>query len=125
MVMMSRSAREVVSRILKNFERKGLVRLGRGKITVLHRAGLEAIETRRTFELTDEGGEPNLGKRGLYATVGGGTPGGGAADFLAVLAYADGEHDLDDIAEIHGKDVAVIERAAETLITNGLVRTVS
>lgn len=37
------SAREVVSRILKDFERKGMVRLGRGRIELVSRAGLQAL----------------------------------------------------------------------------------
>ena len=35
------SAREVISRILKDFERKGLVRLVRGQVEVMHRNELE------------------------------------------------------------------------------------
>lgn len=35
------SAREVVSRMLKEFERQGMVELGRGRITLLNRALLE------------------------------------------------------------------------------------
>lgn len=38
------TAREVISRVLKEFERAGIVRLGRGRIEVLNRAGLEDME---------------------------------------------------------------------------------
>ena len=38
------TAREVVSRILKQFETDRLVELGRGKVTILDRAGLESIK---------------------------------------------------------------------------------
>lgn len=41
------SAREVVSRILKDFERKGLVRLGRGRIEVVSPKGLMAMTAQR------------------------------------------------------------------------------
>lgn len=41
------SAREVVSRILKDFERKGLVRLGRGRIEVIAPHELEALTGQR------------------------------------------------------------------------------
>jgi CRP/FNR family transcriptional regulator len=37
------SVREVISRILKDFERKGLVKLERGKVRVLDRPALETI----------------------------------------------------------------------------------
>jgi CRP/FNR family transcriptional regulator len=37
------SAREMVSRLLKSFERRGLVRLGRGRIEVLNRQTLQQI----------------------------------------------------------------------------------
>ncbi len=37
------SAREVVSRLLKDFERKGWVRLGRGRIEILHAGALAAL----------------------------------------------------------------------------------
>ncbi|MDH5750974.1 MAG: Crp/Fnr family transcriptional regulator [Deltaproteobacteria bacterium] len=41
------SAREVVSRILKDFERKGTLRLGRGRIKILDRALLEQVGSSR------------------------------------------------------------------------------
>jgi CRP/FNR family transcriptional regulator, anaerobic regulatory protein len=37
------TAREVVSRLLKEFEHRGLVRLARGRIMIADRAGLEAL----------------------------------------------------------------------------------
>lgn len=37
------TAREVVSRFLKEFERQGLVRLARGRIVITNRPGLEAL----------------------------------------------------------------------------------
>jgi CRP/FNR family transcriptional regulator len=37
------TAREVVSRFLKEFEHRGLVRLARGRIMIADRAGLEAL----------------------------------------------------------------------------------
>ncbi|MDQ6964817.1 MAG: Crp/Fnr family transcriptional regulator [Mariprofundales bacterium] len=40
------TAREVVSRLLKDFERRGMVRLGRNKITLLYPAGLRAVVER-------------------------------------------------------------------------------
>ncbi|HKI97026.1 MAG TPA: helix-turn-helix domain-containing protein, partial [bacterium] len=37
------SAREVVSRLLKDFERQGLVKLGRGRIEVVNPEGLRGF----------------------------------------------------------------------------------
>jgi len=37
------TAREVVSRVLKEFERLGWIRLGRGKISMLKRSELEKL----------------------------------------------------------------------------------
>jgi CRP/FNR family transcriptional regulator len=42
------SAREVVSRHLKTFERRGLVRLGRGAVEIVDRAGLDRLGTLET-----------------------------------------------------------------------------
>jgi len=39
------SVREVISRILKDFERQGLVKLERGKVRILNQAALEKIST--------------------------------------------------------------------------------
>jgi cAMP-binding proteins - catabolite gene activator and regulatory subunit of cAMP-dependent protein kinases len=37
------TAREVVSRVLKGFERRGLIAAGRGRITIVNRLGLESL----------------------------------------------------------------------------------
>ena len=91
----------------------------------LYRECLDALEQRRVFVSTGKGGEPNLGKRGLYPKVGGTShtdlP---IRDLLAVLAYADGEHDLNDIADIHDVDVSVLARAAAVLTDAGLLKEV-
>ena len=41
------SVREIVSRLLKDFEDRGLVSLGRGRVEVVDRAGLEALAAGR------------------------------------------------------------------------------
>lgn len=41
------SVREIVSRLLNDFEDRGLVSLGRGRVEVVDRAGLEALATGR------------------------------------------------------------------------------
>jgi aminopeptidase-like protein len=66
--------------------------------------------------------EPQLGKRGLYRTL------GGFADaeraqlaMLWVLNLSDGEHHLLDIAERAGIDFATIRQAAQLLVEHGLL----
>ena len=72
-------------------------------------------------------GEPQLGKRGLYKVIGGGSEGGASTRFdqmtlLWVLNQADGCHSLLDIAERSGKPFSNVSAAAEALEKAGLVR---
>ena len=69
-------------------------------------------------------GEPQLGKRGLYGSVGGGRPGEFENALLWVLSQSDGKSDLVGIAQRSGIDFEVLDHAAEALEQNGLVRTV-
>ena len=51
--------------------------------------------------------EPNLGRRGLYPTVG--APDSVSEevdDLMALCSYCDGAHDLIDIADLHGKPIS-------------------
>lgn len=68
-------------------------------------------------------GEPQLGRHGLYAPIGGvaHTPSAQAA-VNWVLALADGDHSLLDTAERSGLPFADIRRAADRLAAAGLVR---
>tara|TARA_R110000787_G_scaffold63679_3_gene143362 strand:- start:97951 stop:99249 length:1299 start_codon:yes stop_codon:yes gene_type:complete len=82
---------------------------------------LNALEHNRKYQVTTLC-EPNLGKRGLYPTV------GGAHhietrlnDILALCAYADGENDLVDIANIHSRPVWAFYDTVKDLIANGLL----
>jgi aminopeptidase-like protein len=59
--------------------------------------------------------EPQLGKRGLYRTVGGVAPGEFEHALLWVLNQSDGSRSLFDIAETSGIDFRVIESAATAL----------
>ncbi len=59
--------------------------------------------------------EPQLGKRGLYRTVGGTAPGQYEHALLWVLNQSDGAHSLFDIAEASGIDFRVVEAAAAAL----------
>jgi aminopeptidase-like protein len=67
-------------------------------------------------------GEPRLGKRGLYGTVGGQAPGEFEHALLWVLSLGDGEHDLIEISRRSGLDFVVVEAAASALEDAGLVR---
>jgi aminopeptidase-like protein len=65
--------------------------------------------------------EPQLGKRGLYASTGGESPGEEISARLWVLNQSDGDHSLLDIAERAGLRFEAISGAAELLALSGLV----
>jgi aminopeptidase-like protein len=75
---------------------------------------------RRCVNLSPKG-EPRLGKRGLYGSIGGLAPAAFQQALLWVLNQSDGEHDLLAIAARSGLEYALIERAASALETAGLV----
>jgi aminopeptidase-like protein len=80
------------------------------------------LEANRRWRNLDPYGEPQLGRRGLYASTGGG--GEGRERQLAllwVLNLADGEHDLLAIAERSGVPFARVEEAARALAAAGLL----
>ncbi len=68
--------------------------------------------------------EPQLGRRGLYRTLGG-FPDAGQRELamLWTLNLSDGDHTLLDIAERSGLDFALIDQAAIALSEAGLLRT--
>lgn len=74
------------------------------------------------FVNTSPRGEPQLGKRGLYGSTGGGThlPGFEFA-LLWVLNFSDGSHSLLDIADRAGMPFAQIRAAADALLAKGLL----
>ncbi len=81
------------------------------------------LENNRTYRNTSPHGEPQLGKRGLYRSVGGQQE--GAVDEMAllwVLNLSDGQHSLLDIAERAGFPFETIHEAAEALAHHGLLR---
>ena len=67
-------------------------------------------------------GEPQLGRRGLYASLGG-LPDGPAAQRAAlwVLNLSDGAHSLLDVAERSGLPFATVRAAADRLADAGLL----
>ena len=79
-----------------------------------------ALEVNHTYRVTVPG-EPQLGKRGLYPSL-------STKDFdptvrmmMNFLAYADGQRDLIEIAEIIGSDVLKCAEIASTLLKHGLL----
>ncbi len=65
-------------------------------------------------------GEPRLGKRGLYGSIGGAGPGEFEHALLWVLSLADGSHDLLSMAERSGLPFELLDRAASALGEAGL-----
>lgn len=67
-------------------------------------------------------GEPQLGRRGLYAALGGGkAPGTTVMSLLWVLNLADGDHSLLSMAERSGLSFSELAAAARLLSEHGLV----
>jgi aminopeptidase-like protein len=87
-------------------------------------AGLIALldQNRRLRNLSPKG-EPRLGKRGLYGTVGGTAPGEFEHALLWILSFSDGANDLLAIAQRSGLGFDLLVRAAAALEDAGLVCT--
>jgi aminopeptidase-like protein len=83
---------------------------------------IDVIENDARYANTNPKCEPQLGRRGLYRTIGGFA----AAErtemaALWVLNLSDGGHSLLDIAERAGVDFATVRRAAGALLSHGLL----
>lgn len=83
---------------------------------------INVLENNRTYLNTTPKCEPQLGKRGLYGSV------GGQSDkiidqmaILWVLNYSDGTHSLLDIAEKSGMEFCLISDAAYALLEKRLI----
>ncbi len=82
------------------------------------------LETNRRYRNLNPHCEPQLGKRGLYPTIGGAAGQQKQLALLWVLNQSDGEASLLDIAERSGLSYAAILEAAEALAEAGLLETV-
>jgi aminopeptidase-like protein len=86
-------------------------------------AVLDVLEGNKTYTNVHPKCEPQLGRRGLYQTVGGQTD---SREFelamLWVLNQSDGSRSLLDIAERAGLDFSLISQAAEALAEKGLLQ---
>jgi aminopeptidase-like protein len=86
---------------------------------------IEIIEKNRSYVNLAPKCEPQLGRRGLYASIGGDKDGAARAmAMLWVLNLSDGWHDLLTIAERADMRFAVIAEAAERLLESGLLEEV-
>jgi len=83
---------------------------------------VEYLEADRYLHNLSPYGEPQLGKRGLYGAVGGGS---GPDEFrmamLWVLNLADGTYSLLDMAERSGQPLGLLAEAADALAQAGLL----
>ena len=83
---------------------------------------VHALDADRTLVNQQPFGEPQLGRRGLYATVGGSAHGPLAQQAVQwVLNLSDGQHSLLDLAERSGLPMAVVSEAADKLLDAGLL----
>lgn len=86
------------------------------------RSIIEVLEEDRRYRNLSPYCEPQLGRRNLYGSTGGGHSIGDEINArLWVLNLSDGDHSLLDIAERSGMPFALIRDAADLLRENGLL----
>jgi aminopeptidase-like protein len=85
---------------------------------------VELLERNRTYRNLSPKGEPQLGRRGLYSSTGGGPAGPDRLAMLWVLNQSDGSHSLLDIAERSGLSFQLLASAATALEAAGLLAAV-
>jgi aminopeptidase-like protein len=81
------------------------------------------LEANRKYINTNPKCEPQLGRRGIYGSIGGQNI--GPTDQFAelwVLNLSDGNHTLLDIAERSGLEFSSVKNAADALEANQLLR---
>lgn len=82
----------------------------------------EVLEGNRRYLNLNPKCEPQLGRRGLYRSIGGDDAGRARElALLWVLNLADGRHSLLDVAERSGLPFAVVHEAADALLAAGLL----
>jgi aminopeptidase-like protein len=83
---------------------------------------IDVLEANRMFRNTSPKGEPQLGRRGLYGSIGGDRhAAAGNMAMLWVLNLSDGGHTLLDIADRADLPFAVVREAADALHRHGLL----
>ncbi|MEM7542941.1 MAG: DUF4910 domain-containing protein [Pseudomonadota bacterium] len=83
---------------------------------------VDEFETRECFINIEPFGEPKLGKRGLYNSIGGRAPAERVEIMLWILNLCDGNHDLMDIAERSGYTLETIRELATELTERSLLK---
>ncbi|MEU5979121.1 DUF4910 domain-containing protein [Streptomyces sp. NPDC047315] len=87
------------------------------------REACAVLDRNRRYVNLSPYGEPQLGRRGLYDSLGGRSDAKQAQmAMLWVLNLADGEHDLLDVAERSGLPFDAVADAADALATAGLIK---
>lgn len=87
---------------------------------------LDGLEGNGVYLNRSPKGEPQLGRRGLYGTLGGGTEGRDRERALLwVLSLSDGAHSLLDVAERSGLPFSAVRAAADALVEHDLLSNVS
>jgi len=91
-----------------------------------HIAALEILDGDGTYRNLCPFGEPQLGRHGLYAALGG-RKGDRSAEVavLWVLNFSDGDHSLLEIADRAGLPFAAIRTAADALLDVGLIERIA
>ena len=84
------------------------------------RRSLQAIEGDRVY-LTRVLGEPQMGPRGLYNSLGGKSADVVARTRIDILAYCDGSNGMIDIADILGQPFWELKPLFDDLIEHGLI----
>jgi aminopeptidase-like protein len=80
---------------------------------------VDVLETNTNYVNLSPKGEPQLGRRGLYRKIAGGSS--TEAALLWVLNFSDGEHSLLEISDRSGIPYPAVREAAETLKDHDLV----
>ena len=84
------------------------------------KAVIDEIETNPRWKSTVLG-EPQMGKRGLYPTISTSTSGREVYDMMNVLAFCDGTHDTEEIANICGISVSQAGEIVSKLLNAGVL----
>ncbi len=82
---------------------------------------IDVLERDRSYQNLSPYGEPQLGARGLYPSVGGKSASDAVMAMLWTLAYSDGRTPLLEIAELADLDFAVLDEAAASLVEGGVL----
>ena len=84
---------------------------------------IEILEGNTTYENAKPKGEPQLGRRGIFGSLGGDTDGRDREHALLwVLSMSDGSHTLLDVAERSGLPFSAVRVAADVLLAHELLR---